>query len=92
MKNNTYNNLSIKCRDIIRNNQPENSINIISNMINENGKKIGRDNALKIYNVYSNESINYDEKKYRNNIGTYIKKIDSNISSAQNFVKNHKNK
>jgi hypothetical protein len=89
MKNGIYNELSIKCIDIIRNNQPKTSINIISNMKNENGEKIGKETALLIYNAYSKNSVNYDEKKYKNNISTYIKKVNSNISSAEKFVKKY---
>ena len=85
-------NITNKCKNIIKNNSPENSINIIANMINPVDKnKFGKENALKIYNVLCDSSIDYDINKYKNNINKYKDNINNNINKAAKYAKNSKN-
>lgn len=84
MHNGLYQNLSNKCKTVITNNDPNKSINLISKMKSPgSGEKIGREKALKIYNAYSDNSVNYDSKNHQNNISTYKKKVNSNINKAE---------
>ena len=81
--------LAKKCQTIIKNNTPEKSIDLISNIKNTvNNKKFGKEKALKIYILYSSQSIEYDEEKYRYNGTQYSKDINSNIKKASKYVKN----
>ena len=80
MYNGGYDSLSIKCKKIINDNTPQECVKKIANLKNpNNGEKIGRDDALKIYTLYAEESVKYTEKKYGNNITLYKKKINKNI-------------
>jgi len=83
MKDGIYNELSLKCKQIISSNTPNKSIELISNIKLSNGSKVGKEIALKIYKVYADESVEYDVKKDRNNITTYVDKIQTNISIAE---------
>lgn len=82
--------LSKECQNIIKNNTPEDSIELISNIQSSiNGKKLGKEKALKIYYLYADSSVEYEEKKYRFNISKYEKKVDNNIKRAENYCKNN---
>jgi hypothetical protein len=84
----SYQKISNKCKSTIREKSPEESIKIISNLKSPtSGKNIGEKDALKIYNVYSNESVKYDSKLYKNNINDYSNKINSNIEKAYHSTK-----
>ena len=83
MHDGIYQDLSNKCKKIITNNNPSQSINMISKIKSPgNGEKIGKEKALKIYNAYSDNSVNYDSNKYKNNISSYKNKVKSNINTA----------
>jgi hypothetical protein len=87
MQDGLYKNLSNKCKSVIKNNNPNQSINLISKMKSPgNGEKIGREKALKIYNAYSDNSVNYDSNTYKNNISSYKNKVNSNINKANKYA------
>lgn len=82
-----YDTLTQKCKNIIKNNDPEKCIDKISNMRSPgDGKKLGTDIALKIYNAYSSESVSYDSNKYKNNINDYKKDVNANINKANKYT------
>ena len=70
---------------IIKNNTPEKSIKMLSN-IRCNNELIGKKNALKIYINLSNYSVKYDIKKYKNNIEEYKNLVQKNIQKAKNSI------
>ena len=78
-----------QCIEIIENNKgnPEECIRLMCklNLVKD------KNNELKcvknIYEMLSDKSIEYDEKKYRNNITSYNKKLDSNIEKAKKYKK-----
>ena len=83
MHDGLYQDLSNKCKSVITKNDPNKSINLISKMKSPgNGEKIGKEKAVKIYNAYADNSVNYDSKKYKNNISSYKNKVNSNIVKA----------
>lgn len=83
MTNGLYDNISKNCKNIISNNNPKNSINIISNMVIPGSNvKIGKDSASQIYKTYADNSVEYNNNKYKNNINKYKTKVDSNINKA----------
>ena len=81
-----YDNLTKKCKTIIRNNNPKDSIEKISK-IESNTKEIGTKKALMIYSVYKDDSVKWEPKKYDNNIGLYKSKVSKNYISASNASK-----
>ena len=84
----SYDKLSNKCKSTIRDKSPEESLKIISNLKSPTtGQNIGEKNALKIYTVYSKESVKYDNNLYKNNINEYSNKVNSNIEKAYNSTK-----
>jgi hypothetical protein len=78
-------------KEIIIKNSPDDSINLISqiNVPNKN-KVIGFDKALRLYKIYSNNSIKYNSKKYKNSYKNYTNDINSNINSAVKASKTYK--
>jgi hypothetical protein len=48
---------------------------------------MGKETALKIYNIYSEDSVNYDSKKYQTNINSYKEKVNKNIKIANKHSK-----
>jgi hypothetical protein len=89
MKQGLYDNLSNVCKTTIKNNNPEDSINIIANMkLPGSSDKIGKDSAYKIYNLYSDKSVNYDTEQYKYNISSYKKKVKNNINRAKKYSQN----
>ena len=48
----SYDNLTNRCKEIIRNKSPNTAIDLISNLKLEIGNCVGRDTAKKIYNIY----------------------------------------
>lgn len=91
MKQGSYYEISKQCKTIIRDNKPNNSIHMISEIKAPGGEKLGNEIALKIYNAYSDESVKYDSKKYENNINSYKNKVNANIAKATNSVKHPNN-
>jgi hypothetical protein len=84
----SYEKLSNKCKTIIKNKSPEQSIKKISDLKSPTtGEKLGNANALKIYTSYSNESVNYDSNLYQNNINSYSNSVNSNIERAYKSIK-----
>jgi len=81
-----YDDLTKKCKTIIRTNNPKNSIEKISKIEN-NKKEIGPKNALMIYSVYKDESVKWEPKKYDNNITLYKSKVAKNYTNAVNASK-----
>lgn len=82
----TYDNLTNKCKNIIQKNNPSDSINKIASFKSPEGKVLGRDMALKIYKIYSNESVKYDSKKYETNISSYKKSVKKNLEKAKKSI------
>ena len=83
----SLNNLSNKCIEIIKNNDPEKSIDLISKIEYSKNNKIGINDALKIYKTYGGESVNYDSNK---KISTYTKNVNKNKSKAESYVNSNK--
>jgi transposase-like protein len=81
MNNENFDDITQKCKSIIQKNNPIESINKISKLNLQNGKKIEKDYALKIYKIYACESIKYGPK-YNNNINLYKKDVSKNIKIA----------
>jgi hypothetical protein len=77
-------NIALECKDIIKKNSPEKSIDIISKMKTPDGEKIGKDNALKIYKIFSLESVEYKDE-YKFNYRKYMKNVDKNIDKATKY-------
>jgi len=89
MKIDNYSDLEEQCKNIIKNNTPEKSLEKISNLkIYSKNNIIGKDDAIKIYKCLSDSSIEWDNSKYSNNIRLYKKKINSNINRAIKHAKN----
>jgi len=82
MRNVSYENLSNICKEIIRNKEPNNAINLIANIKTEDNTIIGKDTAKRIYKLYSKESVKYNSNKYSENITEYKKKVNKNIKKA----------
>lgn len=84
--------LARECQNIIKNNSPEESIELISNIQSSvNGKKLGYEKALQIYYLYSDQSVKYDQNKYRYNIDKFTKKVSINEKKAEKYVKKNQN-
>jgi hypothetical protein len=89
MRQGLYDKLSNKCKNTINLNNPVDSINIISEMkLPCSNSKIGMKDALKIYNIYSDESVEYKSSKYKNNINKYKDKVKENVNIANNLCNN----
>lgn len=85
--------LAHECQNIIKNNSPEKSIDLISNIKHSvSGEKFGKEKALKIYYLYSDQSVEYDVEKYRFNISKFTNKVNSNIKKAEKYCKKCENK
>lgn len=82
----SFEELSEKCVDIIKNNDPKKSIDLISNIEYLKNNKLGMNNALKIYKTYAGESSNYDTKKNQKKISPYVKEVKKNKSKAELYV------
>ena len=83
MRQGLYDNLSNKCKTAIKQNNPGDSVNIISNMkIPGSGEKIGKTKAIEIYKLYSDESVKYDTNKHKNNINSYKNEVKKNINKT----------
>lgn len=85
MKNNSHVDLAKECETIIKNNSPEKSMQIISNIILPSNKKIGKKIALEIFTLYADKSVKYDPKTYQNNINAFKNKVKKNIKIASNY-------
>jgi len=84
----SYDLLSTKCINIIKNNSPQDSVNMIANLkLPCDKNKIGINKALEIYKLYADESVEYDSVKYRNNINEYKKKVNNNINNSKKYSK-----
>jgi hypothetical protein len=78
-----YDLLETKIKDVINSNDPKKSINIISKMkLPLSNKEIGKETALKLYKSYSENSVNYDSKKYQTNINSYKQQVNNNVKIA----------
>ena len=82
MRSISYDKLSNKCINIIKNNPPKEAINLISNLKTEDNNIIGKETAKKIYKLYSNYSVKYSSTKYSENITKYTNKVNNNIKKA----------
>jgi hypothetical protein len=83
--------LQYKVKQIINKNNPKKSIILISNLkIPGIDKLVGIDKALRLYKLYSDESVQYDIKKYKNNINAYEIKVNNNIDKAHKYVQSIK--
>jgi len=82
MRNISYDKLSNKCINIIKNKPPNVAISLISNLKTEDNNSIGYDTAKKIYKLYADESVKYTSTKYSENITEYTNKVNKNIKKA----------
>ena len=88
MSNVNYDDLTKKCKTIIRTNNPKDSIEKISKIKNNGSNNIiGSKKALMIYSVYKDDSVKYEPKKYDNNINLYKSKVSKNYINAVNASK-----
>jgi hypothetical protein len=88
MRQGLYDNLSNKCKSVIKTNNPEESIKKISNLkLPGSSNKLGKDAAFKIYNLYSDESVEYKQITYQNDINKYKNKVNNNIKKAEKYSK-----
>lgn len=79
--NKLLNNIINQIIDIIKNNNKNVSINKISNLINPvTSKKIGKQDAEKIYLEHCHKSVSYDKYKHKNNINNYVNKVNNKLS------------
>ena len=86
--NGNYDLLETKIKNIMNTNNPKQSIDLMSKCrLPESNKEIGKETALKIYNSYSEKSINYDPKKYQTNINSYKEEVNKNIKIANKHSK-----
>jgi hypothetical protein len=92
MRNISYDDLSNRCKEIIRNKSPEDAINLIAKLKIENGLYVGLNTAKKIYKIYGDESVKYNSNDYGENISTYSKKVKNNINKACNNKGSKNNK
>ena len=82
----TLDQLTNKCKNIIKNNSVETSIEMISRLkYPTSNELIGINGAIKIYKVYSKYSIDYSSKKYDNNGRSYNNKINKNFRKANSL-------
>ena len=86
MKSANFDDLTKQCKSIIQNNSPEDSMKKISNLKLSDNKKVGKETAFKIYNVYSDESVKYNSKTYENNINQYKNKVNLNVEKAKKII------
>lgn len=82
MRNISYDKLSNKCINIIKNKPPNVAINLIANLKTEDNNSIGYDTAKQIYKLYADESVKYTYSKYSENISYYTNKVNKNIKKA----------
>ena len=85
MRNNSHFDLAKECETIIKNNNPEKSMDLISNIILPSNKKVGKKLAFKIFIVYSDKSVKYDSKIYQNDINSFKRKVKKNVKIASNY-------
>lgn len=86
--NGNYDSLETKLKNIMNKNDPKQSIELMSKCrLPRSNKEIGKEKALKIYNTYSENSINYDSKKYQTNINLYKEKVNENVKIATKYSK-----
>lgn len=78
-----------QCKKIIENNRsdPEKCIKLMCKLNLVKNKNDQLKCAKDVYEMLADSSIEYDEKKYRNNISSYNKKLDSNIEKAKKYNK-----
>jgi len=89
MKIQNYFDLEKQCINIIKKNTPEKSLEKISNLkIYSKDNKIGVNDAVKIYKCLSDESVEWKNSKYSNNITSYKKKVNNNVNKVINHGKN----
>lgn len=80
-----------ECKRIIKNYPPDESVIKISKLkIKDKTNKVGLDDALNIYKCFSDESVEWDTKKYKNDIYTYKNKVNNNIDNAVKYHDSHK--
>jgi len=78
--NKLLNNIINEIIGIIKNNNKDVSINKISTLINPvTNKKIGKQDAGRIYLEHCHKSISYDKYKHKNNVNDYVKKVNNKI-------------
>jgi predicted transcriptional regulator len=88
MQKKVYDLLTNKCKNIVENNTPVESINKLSTIYFPGTKKrIGKENAFKIYKLCSKYSVKYTIEEYGNNIREYNKKIMNNLKEAERYSK-----
>ena len=88
MSQNNINNLSERICNILVDSDDSDlkKVKTIANIQLKKNKKVGNDAALNIYYKYLEDTIEYDEKKYRNNISEYYEKISKRYSKVANAL------
>ena len=81
-----YPEFASQCKNIIKNNSPEKSLEKIANMKIGDNIKVGKKNAIEIYKCLSDYSIEWDNSKYSNNITSFKKKVNKNINKAEKYL------
>ena len=82
-----YRKLIEKCKDIIKEDKPQKSIKKILNIDNKlTGKKIGKKNAIEIYDKYKEESVNWNYEKSFHKSSKYTSKVKKNHQIAMDAL------
>lgn len=73
--------------NIMKKNSPENSVEIISKLNNPiTGEKIGKKKAIRIYVVNVEDTIDYDEDLYGNNMSKYNALIGKKLNRIHKII------
>ena len=83
----TYDELTKICKNIIRKNNPDTAIMLISTLrFPVSNELIGSKGAVKIFKIYSDCSVGYNSKKYDNNFRSYNTKINKNFRKVNKLL------
>jgi len=80
--------ISDKCISYIKNETPKNAIEKIRNIEQPQCGIIGYKNAFNIYKRGADNSVEYNENKYRNNIPEFKNRVNRNIKIAKRASSN----
>jgi hypothetical protein len=84
MSDNKLNNFTNKCISILERNDTNIAIEKIAQLKYYN-KTVGYKDALKIFKLYSKNTIKYQMNKYENNIDLYRNKVNRNIQKCGEY-------
>ena len=83
----TYGELTKICKNIIRKNNPETAVMLISTLtFPVSNELIGIKGAVRIFKIYADCSVEYTSKKYDNNFRSYNNKINKNFRKVNKLL------